>query len=179
MPHATPDLFRITTAQLRALRHADTVCFDANADGSGDIRAIVREEHSSTGFDQEVRFPVQNRSRRMDGRTGHESMSSYHEGWRTIVQHVLRVGDAIVLEFRPDDGTNDYAKAAKGDPSLLPDNGEHRGSLHYTGLHVDEFWLVIERHKTKSDEVDKQLYFAMEVRVTPENSARMCSKGQR
>lgn len=157
----------ITTQQLRALRHADTVVFSARQDGSGEMRASVDADHSSTGFEQSLTIPMPNRSGRMQGRTGFESLHNYHEGWRTFVHHVLRTGDVLVLDFRPDHGTNDYARAAKGDPTLI-ERDDDIGSLYYTGLHVDEFWLRVERGT-------KVLEFLMEVRVGPENSARMCS----
>ncbi len=161
----------ITAPQLRALRNADDVVFNHRADGSGEIRATIEAAHSSTGFEQAVYIPCLTAGP-LSNRTGFEHMAKYHEGWRTLVHHVLRVGDVLVLDFRPDHGTTNYTRAASGDPSLLDakhnDGGDHR-HLHYAGLHVDEFWLRIERGT-------KRLEFLVEVRVAPENSARMCAQ---
>ena len=61
----------LTARDTRALRHADSLCFDHNADGTGAIRAIVRADRSSTGFEQVHTIPVVSRvdnySRGFDG----------------------------------------------------------------------------------------------------------------
>lgn len=43
----------VTAAQTRALRHADSICFDTDQ-----IRAIRRADNSSTGFEETVTIPV-------------------------------------------------------------------------------------------------------------------------
>lgn len=45
----TPEL---STQDVRALKHADALCFDHLPDGTGRIRAIVRADRSSNGFEQ-------------------------------------------------------------------------------------------------------------------------------
>lgn len=156
----------LTTQNLRALRNATAVVFTARADGTAEIRAIRDADRSSSGFEDSVSIPVGNASQRT--LTGFAHMSSYHEGWRTMVQHVLRAGDQVALSFRADYGTNNYARSARGDSTLLPE-GERDGGIYYAGLHVDEFWLVITRG-------NKRLDFMMDIGVCPDNTARMCKK---
>ena len=47
---------------VKALRHADTICFDHLADGTGRIRAILRAENTNTGFEQHPHHPHATRS---------------------------------------------------------------------------------------------------------------------
>lgn len=44
----------VTTQEARALRNADSICFDHKADGTGQIRAIRRAVNSAFGFEETV-----------------------------------------------------------------------------------------------------------------------------
>lgn len=46
------NLVTLTAQDIRALKNADSICFDHLPDGKGRIRAIKRAEDSSTGFEQ-------------------------------------------------------------------------------------------------------------------------------
>jgi hypothetical protein len=47
----------VTAQQVRALRHADTICFDHLPDGTG--RAIRRAENTGSGFEETIDVPVE------------------------------------------------------------------------------------------------------------------------
>jgi len=160
----TTDIAPLGAQHMKALRHADHVVFNARADGTAEARAVVDEDRSSTGFEQSVTVALGNRSIGLTGRTGFESIRSNNGAWHTFVHHVLRVGDVLSVSFRADYGTSPYVKAAVANGWA----GDDCGPIFYNGLHLDEFWLVVDRN-------GKRMEFLMEARCTPENHARMCS----
>lgn len=76
--------------------------------------------------------------------------AQFHEGLRTALAS-LKPGETIWPDFRPDHGTNGYAKEA--------------------GLHVDELWLMVT---PKDGNLARRRYYLIDVSVCPDNSARMC-----
>jgi hypothetical protein len=190
------DLFPVRPLEadeLRALRHADTICIDVNADGLAQVRALKDARHSSTGFDEAVYIRADNRRdinlREQDEpgvfhdvrRTAYVNLSSarYRPEVVTFLK-ALRAGDTISVEIYPDAHTNGYARCARGDPSLAeyPEDREDRyGHLSYTGLHVDECKVHIVR-PGKDGKTSRQT-FLLDVGVCADNSARMVHRAVR
>lgn len=89
----------LTKQDIRALKHADAIAFDHTGEGAGQIRAIVRAEHSSTGFEQThtIAAFISTVSRH-DGTDGDvrgfhiDLHAKYDASMRTIIRHMKEGG---------------------------------------------------------------------------------------
>lgn len=95
----------LTAQDVRALKHADAIAFDHTGTGTGQIRAILRDENSPTGFEQTHTIPaLMSRVERHDGSDGdvrafHISMNAkYDVGVQTIIRH-MREGGQFTLHW--------------------------------------------------------------------------------
>src|SRR3954462_10865970 len=97
----------ITAQEARALRHADTLCFDHLPDGTGQIRAIRRADHSTSGFEETVTITLNEGHSRVDNYgpdngpwTGYASMQSakYDDRAQTLVRHI-RAGSEVAFRW--------------------------------------------------------------------------------
>lgn len=104
------DLIELTAQDVRALKHADDLCFDHHADGTGQIRAIIRAENSPTGFEQvhtitATMSRIESYGKSHDAYTGFESVNArYNAEISTIVRH-LRVGASFSLHWVRDNSS--------------------------------------------------------------------------
>lgn len=112
----------LTRQDVRALQHADTICFDHTGEGEGRIRAIRRGENSSTGYDETHTIAaalsrVQNYGPEDgDWRAFAMIMSAqYDDIGRTLVRH-LREGSRFSLEW-----TRDNSSPVTRDAGLVRD----------------------------------------------------------
>jgi len=175
----------LTADDIKALRTADDLCFDQLTGEIGQIRAIrrARRNHGTVFSDLDdatrtirVETGVTRWEGRPDPRTAFVLLSGSDEVWRTIAS-LLRVGDRLRLDWRMDGGSNGYVKHAMGDG--LPDCGEPPRPMHFSGLHVDELRLVVERPATPHRKSTvgngkvRRLHFTVETLVCAENAARM------
>ena len=138
----------------RALRHADTICFDHHRDGTGAIRAILSADRSETGFEQTHTIPVvsrvENYSRGHDGPvTGFAMLnhSRYDRLAQTLIRH-MRSGKRVHLHW------------TAGNASPI---------LDHAGLVRDELRIQIG-DDTKADE------YLVAVQVGLDNTARMVKR---
>lgn len=102
--------YTLTTQDVRALRHADSICFDHNVDGTAHIRAIVRADRSSSGFEQTHVIPCEGR---VDDYEQEHTQALEHRGYRAFHMEMsarysdtaqslvgrLRAGNAIILRW--------------------------------------------------------------------------------
>lgn len=101
----------LTKQDVRALAHADALCFDHTEIGTGRIRAILRAEHSLTGFEQThvidaVASSVENYgAETAEWRAFHMILSAQHDDLaRTLIRH-LREGSRFVLRWTRDNAS--------------------------------------------------------------------------
>jgi hypothetical protein len=149
----------LTKMDLAALRKADATCFDHNARGVNQIRAIKRHEPTETdpyATDVTHRVVVDSTIRSyVDGEFGlsatnfqaFEMMHSPREHWLTVLAF-LRVGDVLQLSWI---------------------RGSSTGYLQEAGLHRDELYLLVWRN-------GKESKFMIDVSITPDNTARMTQR---
>lgn len=148
----------ISSTDVKALRNADTICFDHLADGTGRIRAILRAESSSNGFEQTHTILTRS-SRVKDYGRDHtdnpdvtytayaSSLSAKYDGvTRTLARH-LKVGCEIGLVWTRDNNS-EVIRAA---------------NMHFDSLHVH----VQPRGAKVADE------YLVQASVGYDNSARM------
>jgi hypothetical protein len=101
----------LTKQDVRALAHADSLCFDHTGVDTGQIRAILRAEKSPTGFEQTHSIPatssIVNNYGTEDGdwRGFHMILSAqYDEIGHTLVRH-LREGSRFALVWTRDNAS--------------------------------------------------------------------------
>lgn len=108
----------LTATDVRALKHADALCFDHLADGTSRIRAILRAESSPTGFEETRSIAA------LDARLNDYGPSAdgpytafamigsakYDAVAQTLIRH-LKVGSQFVLVWTRDNN-NGYVKDA-------------------------------------------------------------------
>lgn len=147
--------YELTTQDVRALRHADALCFDQLRDGTSHIRAILRAEHSSTGYEQVHTIPCT--SRLEDYGRGTGDFTAYHQEMyplvdamcKTLLRH-MRKGCSIGLIWKRDNNTE---------------------NLRSVGFHRDELEVAIQpKHANWADT------FLVAVSVGPDNTARMVKR---
>lgn len=148
----------LTTQDARALRNADSICFDHLPDGTGRIRAILRADHSSTGYEQ-VHIITAESSRIDDYQpephsgtyTGFAMAMSakYDPTTVTIVRH-LRAGSKFALIWVRDNNSPITREA---------------------GIVVDELRIRIQQRNAKTADE-----FNVDTRVSLDNSARMVQR---
>ena len=136
----------LTSTDVKALRHADTICFDHLTDGTGRIRAILRAENTNTGFEQ-THTILTHSSRVKDYGRDHtynpdvvysayaSSLSAKYDGvTRTLARH-LKVGCEVGLVWTRDNNSE-----------LIRAAGMHFDSLHVhvqpKGAKVADEYLV-------------------------------------
>ncbi len=153
----------ITKAQIKALRKADTVCFDyyiSTKDGQtiSQIRAIQNERwqgpQQTKAKDELARIPAEYfLNMPMDDRNSKETNCYHYYGaaqmsksLRTIFS-LLREGDLLRLEWAKDAFTNEYQRKA--------------------GLHTDVLKLHVVRNGAH------KYSFLVDTATTPDNTARM------
>lgn len=143
----------LTAAHVRALKHADSICFDHTGTGTGRIRAILRAENSPTGFEQTVEIPaLASRVERHDGSDGDLrgfamfTSAKYDTVAQTLVRH-LRTGSQFVLMW------------TRGNASPVTDAA---------GLVRDELRIVIQAKNAKVADTFNVMTF-----IGHDNSARM------
>lgn len=99
--------YTLTAQDVRALRHADAICFDhRGGNGVGQLRAIVRADRSSTGFEQTHVIPCESRLDDYSGEPApnghngfHMAMYAQHDRAARTLVHRLRAGNEIVLRW--------------------------------------------------------------------------------
>lgn len=143
---ATPvETHVLTTQDIRALKHADSICFDHTREGFGQIRAIVRAENSSTGFEQThtIRAFVSSLDRYGPDRLENgwtafhmESSAKYSPVAQTLIRH-MRAGGQFTLNWVRDNNND-----------ILRDAGLHQDELRMriappNGKHVDVFLVRV------------------------------------
>lgn len=126
----------LTTEDISYLRRADDVVA-SHYEGRNVLRAIKRARWTDR-FDSDKTVEIVVAGNGTDG---------YHAGTVNFPWHTLRKGDIVSLVWRPDAGTNEYARRA--------------------GLHVDELHIDVQRGS-------RSARYMVETQVTPDNSARMC-----
>lgn len=111
--HATDTPTILTEQDVRALKHADALCFDHLRDGTGRIRAILRAENSPTGFEQtheilahSSRVEDYERTPHDGGHTAFAMLMSakYNDRAQTIARH-LRKGGQFTLHWVRDNNS--------------------------------------------------------------------------
>ena len=113
----------------------------------------IRLKHGGSLYDEpetETRIEVEFSVDRKGECFSYIQAALHHEGLRTVLSS-LKPGETLWPDFRPNYGTNGYAKEA--------------------GLHVDELWLVVT---PKDGNLNKRRHYLVNVSVCPDNSARMC-----
>lgn len=147
----------LTRQDVRALQHADSLCFDHTGVGTGRIRAIRRAENSSTGF-EETHIVAAEHSRvhtyGPESNTDLKAFSMIHSAQysdigRTLVRH-MREGARFSLEWSRDNSSPVLDKA---------------------GLVRDELRVRVQGKNSKVADV-----FLIEVRVGLDNTARMVTR---
>lgn len=160
----------VTKAELKALKSADTICFDF-IDGQSQIRAIQHSKNSSDGFEQTIIIPCNSRLRCHDGYNHetykterqykivrgyvHETNGPFANELATIWR-ILKAGNVITLHWRASGG-NGYTGKARGE------FGQR--------LHHDQLGLEI-KHETPRGKVVLSS-FNVRDSICPNNSARM------
>lgn len=151
----TPEPAVLTAQDIRALKHADALCFDHTGTGEGQIRAIMRAENSSTGFEQThtIRAYLSTVNNYgpddpVNGWTAFHMFTSakYDTVAQTLIRH-MRTGGQFTLDWVRDNN-NDILRDA--------------------GLHQDELRMRIAPPNGKNVDV-----FLVRVSVGRDNSARM------
>lgn len=101
----------LTKQDVRALAHADSLCFDHTGEGTGRIRAILRADRSSTGYEQTHEIPARMSSVENygtedgDWRAFHMILSARHDDLaQTLIRH-LREGSRFVLRWTRDNAS--------------------------------------------------------------------------
>jgi hypothetical protein len=146
----------LTKQDVRALQHADSICFDHTGVGTGRIRAIRRAENSSTGFEETHYIEAHHSSVTTYG-IGAENYTAfsmfqsakYSDMARTIVRH-LREGSRFSLEWIADNSS----PITKG-----------------AGLVRDELRIRVQGKNAKVADV-----FLIDVFIGYDNTARMVRK---
>ena len=158
----------LTQAELRALKNADTICFDY-IDGEHGIRAIKKAKNSPDGFEQTVYIPcegeIQNFSnhswlgREVEKRQVVKCFASVNWPqmslrWITVTKH-LRKDDKLVLCWEA---------------------GSRSQILEEAGLTTDRLFLKVLRTSKSGKWLYSEYY--IDDRTTSDNSpARMCRVG--
>lgn len=144
-------MHEITNAEARAIKHADTLCFDHHADGTGCIRAIQSADNSPSGFEQTITVEatssrVNNYGPQADAFTGfsHCGSAKFSDVARTLVRH-LRPGSQFTMRW-----TRDNSSPITRD----------------AGLYVDLLHLTVQHGRTTD-------CFLVDYSVGLDNSARM------
>lgn len=139
---------KLSKEDLKALKNADSVCFDLS-NGNHSIHAVKERENSEDGFRQTVKMDVAGSvtSYQSDFTPTHGFVYlgsiKFDAQWQTVVSF-LKENDELWLRWTADAG-NGYVKDA---------------NLHYDTLH-----LTVKR--------SKQFEFHIYDSVCPDNSARM------
>lgn len=130
----------LTAQDVRALKHADALCFD-HRDGEGQIRAILRAENSDTGFEQTHTIPAA--LSRIESYGGPEGelrafamlqSSKYSDIAQTLIRH-LRTGSQFAFKW-----TRDNSSPITRDAGLVRD--ELRVSVQGKNAKVADTFLI-------------------------------------
>ena len=162
----------IDKQELRAIKHADTICLDLNmAEGKSQLRAIREGRNSSDGYDQTVYIDC---NADIDLRRGYNDVSSEYkhvkayeyigscqfcDEWRTVADS-LREGDIVTIDWSSDEPGNPNGGYSGNAACTLPD---YRGQP----LYHDTVKLVIKRTN------GKRLVYRICDSHCPANSAQM------
>lgn len=145
----------LTKQDVRALQHADAICFDHTGVGEGMIRAIQRAENSSTGFEQTHVIPALSSTVKNYGPENAEwrayasiLSAKYDDIGQTLVRH-LREGTEFALEWTRDNSSPITREA---------------------GLVRDELRIRVRRSAKITDT------FLVAVFIGKDNSARMVTR---
>ena len=151
--------YALTQKDLRALREADKICCDHSPELKG-IRCI-KDGNPNDPFDDGKTYyiPVQSEIKMSSAypyrkdeeyNYGYEMLWRYPDSPLETILWLLRPGDVLSLEWRPDYGTNGYVERA--------------------GLHADELrWIVKRPYRGKV----KKLTFVVSRSVCANNTARL------
>ena len=130
----------LTAQDVRALRHADALCFDHTA-GDGQIRAILHADHSDTGFEQTHAIPA--RLSRIESYGGPDgelhgfhmiSSAKYDDIAQTLIRH-LRIGSQFAFKW-----TRDNSSPVTREAGVVRD--ELRVTVQAKGAKVADTFLV-------------------------------------
>lgn len=104
-------MYETTAPEARAIRNADSLCFDHRPDGTGVIRAIKRAENSDTGFEQTITVPVEtSRVQNYGSGTGPYSACAVmlwaqtEPRVRTVTRRI-KTGSRVAFEWSRDDNS--------------------------------------------------------------------------
>jgi hypothetical protein len=156
----TVDTAPLSTQDIRALRSATTVTFHHTGEGIGQLRAHLRADDSSTGFDQVRVIDVSSRviTYQHNDPATEPAQAYYYLGyprtsalWQTILTR-LQSGQAVALEWTRGNDTDNYRSV---------------------GFHADELRLSVGRSNGRAE------HFLIGYQVGPDNSARMITRGSR
>lgn len=177
MAHVTLPEYKLTAQDIKALRHADDICFFWS-DGESFINANLNRSHSSTGFDQSRRIATQVEFHLWkDSETSKYQVTNYdnpyscfamsgnYDCMRTITEF-LKEGDSIRLEWHScSDG---YLKGSK--TTVKADDGSY--IAFEERLWTDSLYLTVFR-PAKTAEGYKSYKFFVRQSTIPDNSAKM------
>jgi hypothetical protein len=158
---ATDEAVFITAADIKALKKAESIVFSFY-EGKATIRGITERGNERTEVEVKVEGGIEHRATKGHYTTGfsHFASAQYSVRLRSLWKR-MRAGDRVVLGFRPDYLTNDYAKYA----TTATDAGT------YTGLHADALFVYVYRGgEISGPKCDESL---IDVGICPDNSARM------
>lgn len=107
-----PEKVTVTSREARALRNADSICFDLRKDGGALIRAIRRGSNTASGFEEVVAVAVEScrvndYSRVTEGPyVGFAMIMSalYDPIWQTVGHHI-RAGSRLGLVWTRDNSS--------------------------------------------------------------------------
>jgi len=156
---------RLTAIDLNCLRQADDACFYLNTEGipaypedEAGIKLVKRGAYDDPFSQDKYHFiPCKMYLDRVtgfkDATVGFEMIHAgkYNDNWQTIIG-VMKPGDVITLEWRPDYHQNGYMQ--KAEPVL----------------HGDALYLVVTRQLKRGQ---KRMSFLISAQCCPNNTARM------
>jgi hypothetical protein len=167
---AEPAVLILSADDLKAIRQADGVSFH-HGDGAGRIVCTKRVRNPGPFDEHEKSYRINCASvvagrgvpYRAEGYTCFASRYSCAETWRTIAG-LLRKGDQLRLRWSADGESNGYLERSR-----VTERDEHGSAGLGQALHADALYLEVMR----GDGSAPALVFLLDVRICPDNTARM------